>query len=147
MTTRQIELVQQSFEQVRPIAKEAGLLFYQHLFTAAPGIRLLFKEDITEQSAKLMRMLAYIVSMLKRLDDLLPDVDRLAAAHNGYGARPEHYAVVGECLIKTLQQGLGSAWNDELQDAWLTVYTTLKDAMIQAQAKHAAAATSHVAAS
>ena len=100
----------------------------------------MFKEDITEQSAKLMRMLAYIVSMLKRIDDLLPDVDRLAAAHNGYGARPEHYAVVGECLIRTLKDGLGDAWNPELEEAWLSVYTVLQNAMIQAQAKHAAAA-------
>lgn len=145
MTSRQIELVQQSWEQVKPIAKEAGLLFYQHLFTTAPQVRHLFKEDISEQSAKLMRMLTYIVSMLKRLDDIAPDIERLAMSHNKYGAKPEYYSVVGECLIKTLKDGLGSAWNEELENAWLAVYTTLKDAMINAQAKHSLTSTSPVA--
>ena len=144
MNSRQIELVQQSWEQVKPIVKEAGQLFYNHLFTAAPQVRHLFKEDISEQSAKLMRMLTYIVSMLKRLDDIAPDIERLAAAHNNYGARPEYYNVVCECLIRTLKDGLGDAWNTELENAWLAVYTTLKDAMINAQAKHAASATSQV---
>lgn len=136
MTSKQIELVQQSWSLVQPISREAGLLFYQHLFDAAPQIRHLFREDITEQSAKLMRMLTYIVSRLERLEDILPDIDHLAASHNRHGAQPEHYAVVGECLIKTLRDGLGAAWNPELQEAWITIFTLLKDAMIQAQQKH-----------
>jgi hemoglobin-like flavoprotein len=136
MTSKQIELVQQSWSLVQPISKEAGLIFYRHLFETAPQIRHLFKEDITEQSAKLMRMLTYIVSRLTRLEDILPDIDHLAASHNRYGAQPEHYAVVGDCLIKTLRDGLGTAWNSELQEAWITVFTLLKDAMIQAQQKH-----------
>ena len=140
MTNKQIELVQQSWELVKPIAKEAGQLFYLHLFTTAPQIRHLFKEDISEQAAKLVRMLTYIVSMLKRLDDLGPDIERLAAAHNGYGAKPEDYDIVGACLIKTLQAGLDKAWNEELADAWVAVYTTLKEAMINAQIKHSAEA-------
>ena len=135
MTSHQIELVQQSWEKVKPIAHEAGLIFYNHLFTAAPQIRHLFKADITEQSVKLVRMLTYIVSMLKRIGDIRPDIDSLAAAHNGYGARPEHYHVVGACLIQTLKDGLGTAWNAELEEAWLTVFTILKDEMISAQAR------------
>lgn len=137
MTTRQIELVQQSWEKVKPIAHEAGRIFYNHLFTAAPQIRHLFKADITEQAIKLMRMLTYIVSMLKRIEDIHPDIERLAAAHNGYGARPEHYAIVGSCLIQTLKDGLGVAWNAELEEAWVTVFTILKDEMIAAQARMA----------
>lgn len=143
MTPNQIELVQQSWEKVKPIAKEAGLIFYNHLFTAAPQIRHLFKADITEQSAKLVRMLTYIVSMLKRINDIKPDIERLAAAHNGYGARPEHYNVVGACLIQTLKDGLGTDWNAELEEAWLTVFTILKNEMIAAQARQAALSASH----
>lgn len=142
MTTKQIELVQASWEQVKPIAKEAGHLFYVHLFATAPQIRHLFKEDISEQAAKLVRMLSYIVSMLKRIEDIGPDVDRLAAAHNTYGAKPEYYDIVGACLIKTLKDGLGTQWNEELEGAWVAVYTALKDAMIAAQLKHAASASS-----
>ena len=98
MTKEQIELVQQSWSKVLPIAKDAGLLFYQKLFTAAPGIRHLFKDDITEQADKLVMMLGYIVGKLSQMDSLLPDVQRLGAKHAGYGAQPAHYEVVGQCL-------------------------------------------------
>jgi hemoglobin-like flavoprotein len=145
MTTRHIELVQQSWELVKPIAREAGQLFNIHLFTTAPQVRHLFKEDISEQAVKLVRMLNYIVSMLNHLDEIRPQIDHLASAHNRYGAKPEHYAVVGECLIKTLQEGLGENWNPELEEAWVAVYTLLSGEMIQAQQNHAAAVVASMA--
>lgn len=136
MTSTQIELVQQSWEAVKPIAKEAGAVFYGKLFNAAPQVRPLFKEDISEQAAKLVRMLSFVVSMLKRLGDIESDIEKLAASHNAYGAKPEHYAVVGQCLIETLSEGLGERWNAELEEAWLAVYAALQNAMIKAQNEH-----------
>ena len=133
MTKEQIDLVQSSWSKVLPIAKEAGLLFYQKLFAAAPGVRHLFKDDIKEQADKLVMMLGYIVSRLSQMDSLLPDVQRLGAKHAGYGAEPAHYEAVGQCLIATLKDGLGEAWTPEVQDAWITAYNTLKNVMIVAQ--------------
>src|SRR5262245_10701001 len=111
MTNKQIQLVQQSWEKVKPAAQEAGELFYHKLFTAAPQIRHLFKENIAEQASKLGYMLTYIVSRLDKLDTVLDDVQKLAVRHNKYGAEPAHYTIVGECLLSTLEAGLGAAWN------------------------------------
>jgi hemoglobin-like flavoprotein len=133
MTQEQIRLVQQSWELVKPIAKDAAHLFYDKLFTAAPNIRHLFKEDISEQAGKLAMMLNFVVSKLHRIDDIAEDVKKLGASHNRYGARPEHYDVVGSCLIATLKQGLGIHWNAELEKAWVAAFTILKNAMIEAQ--------------
>jgi hemoglobin-like flavoprotein len=135
MTQQQVYLVQQSWEWVKPIAKEAGLLFYEKLFVKAPGIRHLFKADITEQANKLVVMLGYVVVKLHRIEDIVSDVQQLGARHNQYGAKPEHYDVVGQCLIETLRDGLGSKWNNELEQAWLTAFTILKTVMIEAQQK------------
>ena len=133
MTKEQIALVQGSWKAVLPIAKEAGLLFYQKLFAAAPGVRHLFKPDIKEQADKLVMMVGYIVAKLSQMESLLPDVQRLGAKHAAYGAEPAHYEVVGQCLIATLKEGLGSTWTPEVQDAWITAYNTLKNVMIVAQ--------------
>ena len=54
MTPDQIELVQTSFNKVAPAADEAGMLFYRRLFEIAPETRMLFADDISEQSGKLM---------------------------------------------------------------------------------------------
>jgi hemoglobin-like flavoprotein len=46
--------------------------------------------------------------------------------------KEEHYEVVGDALLKTLQQGLGAAWTPEVETAWIDVYgvlaSTMKDA-------------------
>ncbi len=133
MTQHQIELIRKSWALVTPMAYEAGNLFYQKLFTAAPGIRHLFKPDISTQANKLMQVLGYVVTKLNHMEELLPEVQKLGRRHNGYGAEPAHYEVVGQCLIATLKEGLGQHWNPEIQDAWITAYTTLKNVMIVAQ--------------
>ena len=40
MTSHQIQLVQESFEKVRPIGQLAGELFYKNLFEIAPELKL-----------------------------------------------------------------------------------------------------------
>jgi len=133
MTTQQIQLVQRSWEKVKPAMQQAGELFYFKLFKKAPQIRHLFKEDITEQAGKLGYMLTYVVSRLDKLETILDDVQRLAVNHNKYGAQPAHYAVVGECLLETLEEGLKPQWNEELKQAWTVAYGILSNAMIEAQ--------------
>lgn len=133
MTNKQIELVQQSWLVVKPIADIAALNFYEKLFQKAPGIRHLFKGDVKQQAQKLAAMLTFVVRELHRVDDIVDDVKNLGLRHQNYGAKPEHYDLVGVCLIETLAEGLGEKWNQEVEMAWIAAYTILKDAMIGAQ--------------
>jgi nitric oxide dioxygenase len=80
-----------------------------------------------------MIMITVVVSKLDSLDTILDDIKKLAARHDQYGAGPEHYAVVGETLIKTLRIGLGERWNAETEEAWVAAYTILSGAMIANQ--------------
>ena len=133
MTTKQVQLVQESWQKVLPIAKEAGQLFYGRLFEIAPEVRGMFKADISDQSKKLMGILAVVISKLDKLDTIIGEVRKLGARHNKYRVQPEHYQPVAEALLWTLEQGLGETWNKELKEAWTTAYMTLAGAMIEAQ--------------
>ena len=133
MNKEQIQLIRQSWEQVKPIQEIAGNLFYQRLFELAPQVRHLFKSGIKTQAAKLMATLGLVVAHLDKPDILIPKVTSLAQRHNQYGAQPAHYAVVGEALLCTLEQGLGDQWNDDLKEAWATAFGVLAKAMIEAQ--------------
>jgi hemoglobin-like flavoprotein len=133
MTAYEIKLVQDSWNKLKPMGQQAGELFYSKLFIAAPGIRHMFRGDISEQAHKLIFMLTYAVSRLSCLESIETDIRKLALRHNNYGAKPEHYDIVGECLLATLQQGLNGDWNEELRKAWTKIYTTLSKAMIEAQ--------------
>ena len=133
MNLHQIQLVQTSWKKVKPLGTAAGELFYVKLFTAAPGVKHMFNPDIKSQADKLVYMLGYVVGKLDRLDTITDDIRKLAERHAGYGAAPAHYEVVGQCLIDTLKDALDEEWTDELQQAWLTAYSTLAGVMINAQ--------------
>jgi hemoglobin-like flavoprotein len=133
MTEKQIQLVKESWSLVATNPDAAGALFYNRLFEVAPGVRHMFKGDLKEQSRKLTGMLAMIVSKLHKLDTLVDEIKMLAKRHDKYGARPEHYKVVGECLIWTLNRGLADHWNKETEESWVAAYTILSGAMIEGQ--------------
>lgn len=90
----------------------------------------MFPADMTEQRKKLMAMLVAVVNGLANLDSILPAASALARRHVAYGARAEHYPVVGSALLWTLEKGLGEAWTPELADAWTAAYGTLSGFMI-----------------
>jgi nitric oxide dioxygenase len=100
------------------------------LFEVAPSVRAMFPEDMTEQRKKLMGMLAAVVSGLSKLETILPAASALAKRHVAYGAKAEHYPVVGATLLWTLEKGLGEAWTPELATAWTDAYGVLSGYMM-----------------
>ena len=127
MTPEQVELVQQSFAKVAPISEQAAVIFYDRLFEVAPSVRAMFPDDMTEQRKKLMATLAVVVNGLTNLEAVLPAASALAKRHVSYGAKPEHYPVVGGALLYTLEKGLGDAWTPERRGRWTAAYGTLSD--------------------
>ena len=130
MTPDQANLVQQSFAKVAPISGQAAVLFYDRLFEVAPQVKAMFAADLTEQRKKLMATLAVVVNGLTNLEAILPAASSLAKRHVSYGAKPEHYPVVGGALLWTLEKGLGDAWTPEVAAAWTAAYGTLSGYMI-----------------
>ena len=65
-------------------------------------MRALFTGDMKEQGRKLMAMLATVVNGLTRLEQIVPAAQALAKRHVGYGAKVEHYPVVGAALLVML---------------------------------------------
>jgi len=132
VNSRQIELVQSSWQKVVPVADDAAQLFYVRLFALDPSLRELFRGDMREQGKKLMSMIDFAVKALTRLDSLLPGLRMLGERHGRYGVRDEHYDTVAEALLWTLQKGLGEAFTPEVKEAWVAAYgvlsSTMKDA-------------------
>jgi nitric oxide dioxygenase len=130
MTPEQIKLVQQSFSKLAPISDQAAVMFYDRLFEVAPAVKSMFPADMTEQRKKLMTTFAFVVSGLFDLPSVPPAASALATRHVAYGARAEHYPIVGGALLWTLEKGLGADWAPEVAEAWTAAYTTLSNYMI-----------------
>jgi nitric oxide dioxygenase len=130
VTTAQIDLVQSSFRQVLPIADTVGELLYGRIFVMAPESRALFDDDIGPQAKRLMAAVKVAVDGLARLDEVAPFLVKLGARHVRYGVRPEHFAIGGEALVWTLEQGLGEAFTADVRDAWLAAWNVIADPML-----------------
>jgi len=130
MTPEQIKAIQTSFEKIEPISDQAGILFYERLFEIAPHLSSLFFNDKSVQAQKLMSTLRIVVHNLENIDDILPNVEKLAIAHVGYGVKPEDYLPVGKALIWTIEKGLGDECSSEIKQAWLEAYRFLSNFMI-----------------
>jgi hemoglobin-like flavoprotein len=140
MTPQQIQLIKQSFALVAPIAPQAAELFYNRLFEIAPEVRGLFKGDMNEQGRKLMATIGVAVASLDRLHEIVPVVQELGRRHVRYGVKDEHYDIVAQALLWTLEKGLGPAFTAEVKEAWTSVYVVLAETMKKAGGPAAAPA-------
>jgi len=132
MTPVQIGHVRRSFALIEPIASQAAALFYDNLFTADPSLRKLFEGNMHQQGERLMTMIGAAVDLLDQPDNLIPVLRKLGARHVNYGVRDEHYATVGGALLKTLQQGLGAAYTEDVHAAWVALYSVVSHTMMDA---------------
>jgi hemoglobin-like flavoprotein len=140
MTPEQLVLIRSTWAKVLPISDEAAAFFYGRLFELDPSVKPLFKGDMREQGAKLMKMINTAVNALDRLETVVPAVQNLGRRHVGYGVKPEHYDTVGAALLWTLEQGLGDDFTPEAKEAWAAVYGVMADTMKTAAAKVPSAA-------
>ena len=127
----QVELLEQSFEEVKPNANEFVNSFYGNLFTAHPEAKPLFETtDMEVQKQKLLNSLVLVVENLRNPDVLDSSLRGLGARHVKYGALPEHYPLVGEALLTTFEQYLGEKWKPDVKQAWVDAYGAISEIML-----------------
>lgn len=137
----QVELLEQSFEQVKPQKDEFVASFYNNLFTDYPAAKPLFSStDMAKQKMNLLNSLVDVVENLNNPDILTKTLKGLGTRHVKYGALPEHYPLVGNSLLKTFEQYLKEAWTPEVKQAWVDAYGVITELML-AGAKDADKAT------
>ncbi|MGY6648759.1 globin family protein [Wenyingzhuangia sp. IMCC45574] len=131
-----VELVQTSFEKVKPIAATAAEIFYTKLFELDPNLKPLFpaadEDKMKEQGNKLMTMLSAAVAGLSNVEGLIPVLQDLGKRHVAYRVEKSHYDTVGAALLDTLAAGLGDEFTPEVKQAWTDVYGVMASVMIEA---------------
>ncbi|WP_437126569.1 globin family protein [Pelagibius marinus] len=131
LSTKEIELVQESFALVDPIADDAAGLFYKRLFEIDPSTQALFKGDMADQGRKLMSVLKTAIAGLDRFEQLVPVLKIMGQRHLTYGVEFKHYESVAKALLWTLKEGLKEAFTPEMEQAWAKVYSALAEVMMR----------------
>ena len=129
--TLNIDALETSFDHVAARGDEIVDVFYARLFAAAPGVRPLFAgTDLKRQKGMLLAALVLLRKSLRDLDAVTPKLRDLGARHVRYGARPEHYPVVGKVLIASMAEVAGEAWTHEYELAWTEAFAVVSGAML-----------------
>jgi hemoglobin-like flavoprotein len=126
-----LEALETSFDLIAPQGDELMDEFYGRLFAAAPAVRPLFPDDMRRQKTMLLGALVLLRKSLRDLDAIVPKLRELGARHVGYGARPEHYPVVGEVLIESMAEVAGPRWRPEYGRAWADALAVVAGVMVE----------------
>src|SRR4028118_1538575 len=127
-----VELLEQSFEKIKPRADEFAASFYEKLFTTHPELKPLFATtDMAKQQQKLINALVLVVENLRSPEALAPVLSALGGRHIGYGVIPKYYRPVGEALLSAFEQYLQQDWTMEVKQAWIDAYGAITALMLK----------------
>ncbi|MEM9540942.1 MAG: mechanosensitive ion channel domain-containing protein [Cyanobacteria bacterium P01_E01_bin.42] len=130
--TSQIELVETSFEKIKPHAQEFAASFYDNLFKLYPRTRSFFgRTDMKKQQDKLLASLVLLVENVRDPVTLKPVLYNLGAKHKGYGVAAKHYPAVGDALLQTFEQYLQEDWTAEVKQAWVDTFQAITQIMLE----------------
>jgi len=130
-----VNALETSFDVVAPRGEDLMDVFYARLFEAAPAAQPLFAHvDLKKQKAMLLGALVLLRKSLRDLVSIAPKLRDMGARHVAYGARPEHYAIVGAVLIASMAEVAGPRWQPEHARAWAEAYGVVQALMLEGAA-------------
>ncbi|MEI2267180.1 NO-inducible flavohemoprotein [Erwinia sp. CGal63] len=106
--------------------------FYDRLFAHHPELKDIFNmsnQRNGNQREALFNAICAYASNIENLPAILPAVEKIAQKHTSFAVQPEHYQVVGEHLLATLDEMLSPG--QEVLDAWGKAYGVLADVFIR----------------
>ena len=130
LTGHQKELIIESFGQFEPTIQHSCKGFFERLVIVEPELGTKFSDGTTVHSDKLATVIQIAVISVKNLDSLMPMLTLLGSEYHSYGARPEYYAIFGDVLLWTIEQALGDAYTEEVNEAWATLYGIISEMMM-----------------
>lgn len=131
-----IALIKATVPVLQQYGEQITTHFYATLFRDYPEVKAYFNQAHqakgTQPRALADAVLAYAANIdrLEALKDALPVI---VQKHAALDIRPEHYPIVGACLLRAIKEVLGEAATDEIIDAWAQAYQQLADILIAAE--------------
>jgi nitric oxide dioxygenase len=110
--------------------------FYQLMFDRHPEVKAFFNEAHQAQGSQARALAGAVLAYaqhIDRLDEIAGALPRIIQKHAALGVLPEHYPVVGACLLQAIRDVLGEAATDDIIDAWGEAYQSLAALLIGAE--------------
>ena len=136
LSAQTIALVQATVPALQQHGEAITRHFYGVMFAQHPEVKAFFNEAHqahgTQARALAGAVLAY-AAHIDRLEEIAGALPRIVQKHAALGVLPEHYPIVGKCLLQAIQQVLGAAATPEIVSAWADAYGALAELLIGAE--------------
>lgn len=130
--TADAALIRESWALVTGDTERVSSQFYGMLFSRHPKLRTLFPPMMDGQRDRLVSALTYVVLHVDDLKTASAYLRDLGKDHRKFDVRPEHYPLLGRCLIASMRANAGEAWKPEYDVAWMKAYEQIANIMIKA---------------
>ncbi len=132
LSERETRIIQESYARIYENADKFSENFYMNLFEIAPDLRPLFAADIKKQGRKFIEILSIIILDLRDKKLIVPMIADMGRRHVKYGTERDHYQIVGQALIQTLDETFENKWSSTEKQLWIRLYNFVADIMIEA---------------
>lgn len=136
LSERTIALVKATVPLLQTQGEAITSRFYSVMFANHPEVKTFFNEahqaSGTQARALAGAVLAYAAN-IDRLEALAGALPRIIQKHVALGVQPEHYPIVGKCLLQAIREVLGDVATDEIIAAWAEAYEALAGLLIAAE--------------
>jgi hemoglobin-like flavoprotein len=125
LTTKQKQLIRESFLKLNPALDLVGQLFLMKLYRLDPAFRDRFGGSPEAQGRKFMAGLKLTLISLNYEDGLAPTLKLLGIRHRQLGIKIRNYRMMSKALLWTLEQSLEKRFTRETKDAWSALLTQI----------------------
>lgn len=136
MNPKTIEIVKATVPALQAHGEAITRHFYRIMFERHPEVKAFFNEAHQAEGSQARALAGAVLAYaqhIDRLDAIAGALPRIIQKHAALGVQPEHYPIVGACLLAAIRDVLGEAATDEIIAAWGEAYQSLAALLIGAE--------------
>jgi nitric oxide dioxygenase len=131
-----IEVIKSTVSVLQSKGEAITTRFYELLFQNHPELLNIFNHTNQKQGRQQAALAGAVYAAAAHIDNLeaiLPAVKQIAHKHRSLGVQPEQYPIVGENLLKAIQEVLGLEADNEIIQAWEKAYGEIANVFISVE--------------
>ncbi|HCW8857439.1 TPA: nitric oxide dioxygenase [Staphylococcus aureus] len=134
LTEQEKDIIKQTVPLLKEKGTEITSIFYPKMFKAHPELLNMFNQTNQKRGMQSSALAQAVMAAAVNIDNLSvikPVIMPVAYKHCALQVYAEHYPIVGENLLKAIQDVTGLKENDPVIQAWAKAYGVIADVFIQ----------------
>lgn len=134
LTEQEKDIIKQTVPLLKDKGTEITSIFYPKMFEAHPELLNMFNQTNQKKGMQSTALAQAVMAAAMNIDNLSvikPVIMPVAYKHCALQVYPEHYPIVGENLLKAIQDVTGLQADDPIIQTWGKAYGEIADVFIQ----------------